>query len=176
MFFSRKLPKFKYNENPVKNELIVKSSGVCPVCSKKTDYAYKGPFFSVEEVEDICPWCIADGSAAEKFDGMFQDYDSCEVVENSDYTDELLLRTPGYCGWQQEEWLSHCGDYCSFVGYVGWKELVKLGLVSELREDFEKYGLHEEGSKKQLVKGGSLQGYLFKCVVCGKHRLSVDSD
>lgn len=176
MLFSRKLPTFKYNENPKRNEIIIKSSGVCPVCGKKTEYVYKGPFYSVEEVEDICPWCIADGSAAEKFDGMFQDDASCEEVDNGDYTDELIHRTPGYCGWQQEEWLSHCGDYCTFVGYVGWKELVDLGIVSDLNDDFERYELLDDLSKKQLEKGGSLQGYLFRCVVCGKYRLAVDSD
>ncbi|WP_276641876.1 CbrC family protein [Trichococcus flocculiformis] len=176
MFFSRKLPKFKYNENPVGNGIIVKESGKCPVCGKKTDYVYKGPFYSAEEAEDICPWCIADGSAAKKFNGEFQDYDSCEEVDNEDYTDELVRRTPGYCGWQKEQWLSHCGDYCSFVGNVGWKELEMMGLVQELREDLEKYGLNETGRREHLVKGGSLQGYLFKCVVCGKHRLAVDSN
>ncbi|WP_308423119.1 CbrC family protein [Marinithermofilum abyssi] len=27
----------------------------------------------------------------------------------------MTLRTPGYRGWQQEVWLSHCGEFCSFV-------------------------------------------------------------
>lgn len=35
----------------------------------------------------------------------------------------LLHRTPGYSGYQQKVWLSHCGDFCAFTGYVGWKEI-----------------------------------------------------
>ncbi|CTW99108.1 colicin E2 tolerance protein [Escherichia coli] len=42
---------------------------------------YSGPFYCVDEVEHLCPWCIADGSAAEKFAGSFQDDASIEGVE-----------------------------------------------------------------------------------------------
>ena len=32
---------------------------------------------------------------------------------------ELVERTPGYHGWQQE---FDCGD-CAFIGYVGWNDI-----------------------------------------------------
>ncbi|WP_251652187.1 CbrC family protein [Paenibacillus glycanilyticus] len=66
------LPKFKYNPEPIKLEVIRKEESVCPVCSKEREYIYIGPFYSIEDVENICPWCIADGKAAEKYDGEFQ--------------------------------------------------------------------------------------------------------
>jgi uncharacterized protein CbrC (UPF0167 family) len=72
------LPEFKYNPNALKLEIIVKGEAECPVCNKKREYAYEGPFYSAEEVEDICPWCIKDGSAAAKYDGEFQDSASCD--------------------------------------------------------------------------------------------------
>ncbi|WP_458787851.1 CbrC family protein, partial [Vallitalea sediminicola] len=75
-----------------------------------------GPFYAIEEVENICPWCIKNGKASEKYDGMFQDDQSCDKVNKEEYLDELVHRTPGYCGWQQEYWLSHCGDFCAFIG------------------------------------------------------------
>ncbi len=34
---------------------------------------YNSSFYSIEEPKYICPWCIADGSAAEKYDGKFND-------------------------------------------------------------------------------------------------------
>lgn len=129
-------------------------------------------------MEDICPWCIADGSAAKKYDGEFQDSASCEEVETVESLHELVFRTPGYSGWQQEVWLSHCGDFCSFVGYVGWKEIKEI--ADELKDDIDKIksetGMTQEEFERSLVKEGSHQGYLFRCIKCGKHRLTSDFD
>jgi len=65
-------------------------------------------------------------------------------------------------GWQQEYWIAHCDDYCAFVGYVGWKELVEMGIDNEMKEC--------------MYNEGSMQGYLFKCLHCGEHFLYVDCD
>lgn len=67
-------------------------------------------------MECLCPYCIADGSAAEKFDGEFQDAAGCDKVDAPAKTEELTKRTPGCIGWQQEYRLAHCGDYCAFGG------------------------------------------------------------
>ena len=171
-----KLPTFKYNPNPIKLGVIMEEETICPVCKKKRDFVYEGPFFSVEEIEGICPWCIADGSAAKKYDGEFQDAHSCEEVDQEAYVDELIYRTPGYTGWQQEYWLSHCGDFCSIIDYVGWDEIKHLEV--ELKDDIEKicedYHLTYQEFKDTLEVGGDLQGYLFKCNCCKQHRLHAD--
>ena len=39
-------------------------------------YAYTAGFYAEEDVDAICPWCIADGSAAARFDGSFTDEDA----------------------------------------------------------------------------------------------------
>lgn len=172
----KELPVFKYNLDPISNEIIVKRKAICPVCHEETDYVYEGPFYSAYDVDDICPWCIKSGRAASKYDGEFQDSATCEDVESTEYLDELVHRTPSYIGWQQEVWLSHCGDFCAFEKYVNWKEIEDI--VDELEEDLKvierDYGLTREEIKRAL--DGRLQGYLFKCVVCGKHRLTVDCD
>jgi hypothetical protein len=174
----RELPSFKYNPGTIKARVIEERKAICPVCSKETNYVYVGPFYSREEVEGICPWCIKDGSAAKKYDGEFQDGCSCEEVDDVEYLDELIHRTPGYCGWQQESWLSHCGDFCAFIDYVGWKEIKDI--EEELEEDIEQIkdnmGITQEEFEESLVNGGSHQGYLFRCVKCGKHRLTTDCD
>ena len=56
--------------------------------------------------------------AASKFDGEFQDPESTDCVSNPDKLDELIHRTPGYCGWQQEYWIAHCDDYCGEHFYM----------------------------------------------------------
>ena len=173
-----RIPSFKYNPDPIKARVIEEREAICPVCNKVTQYVYVGPFYAIEEVEGICPWCIEDGSAAKKYDGEFQDGCSCEDVDSVEYLDELIHRTPGYCGWQQEKWLSHCGDFCAFIDYVGWNEIKDI--ADELEDDIEQIkgemGMTQEEFEESFVNGGSHQGYLFKCVICGKHRLTSDLD
>ena len=62
------LPKFKYHPNPLATGAIAESNEVCECCEEAPGYIYKASFYSTEEVESICPWCIADGSAAEKYE------------------------------------------------------------------------------------------------------------
>lgn len=173
------LPKFKYHPDPLGTGAFQKGeSHTCDCCGKDTEIWYEGPFYSEEEIECLCPGCIASGEAAKKFDGEFQDSYSLEEQLEDEKTDELIHRTPGYLGWQQEFWLTHCGDYCAFVGYVGWPEIVELGLEKEIEETYDKslcfFDL--EDIKNGLRNGGSMQGYLFRCLKCGKHFLYADCD
>lgn len=169
-----KIPYFKYHPDPLKTEVFVKRSAVCPCCGKETSVVYEGPFYSEEEVENLCPDCIASGAAAEKYDGSFQDSESVDEVSDPSKLDELVCRTPGYCGWQQEYWRAHCDDYCAFVGYVGYEDLKKLGVLEEILED---PGLDLWVRENLTALGnGALQGYLFRCLRCGKHLLHVDCD
>jgi uncharacterized protein len=172
------LPQFRYNPHAYELGIIKEEQTVCPCCGETRSFTYEGPFFATGEIEGICPWCIKDGTAAEKFGGEYQDAGSCEDVDKEEYLDELIHRTPGYSGYQQEVWLSHCGDFCAFTGYVGWKEIVPF--KNELKEDIdlirEDFNLSLKELKESLVKDGSMQGYLFTCLHCGQHRLAADSD
>jgi len=172
------LPDFKYNPNAVRLGIIDNQNTTCPVCGEERAYVYSGPFYSVDEVEGICPWCIKDGSAAQKYDGEFQDAGSCDTVENLEYLIELTTRTPGYSGWQQERWLSHCGDFCALKDYVGWSEIkeIKGELKNDLEEIKSDFNLTQEDLENHLINNGSMQGYLFQCLHCSKHRLAVDTD
>jgi uncharacterized protein CbrC (UPF0167 family) len=172
------LPHFKYNPNAEKLGIIKREKTSCPVCKQTRDFVYEGPFYSTGAVEGICPWCIKDGSAAKKYNGEFQDAASCDEVDKPEYVEELTTRTPGYSGWQQERWLSHCGDFCAFKDYVGWKEVkdLKEELADDLNQIRSDYGLTQTELENYLVKNGSMQGYLFQCLHCGKHRLTVDND
>lgn len=170
------LPTFKYNPNSLELGIIKKELTTCCVCKNEREYIYSGPFYSIENVESICPWCIANGNAAKKFDGEFQDSYSCDEVNDEEKLKELIHRTPGYRGWQQEYWLGHCNDFCAFIGYVEWKEIAHLEneLQQDLVEFTEYYGLSLQDFQYSLGHQGSLQGYLFKCLHCGIHRLHVD--
>jgi hypothetical protein len=60
--------------------------------------------YAEAELDDqLCPWCIADGSAAAKFDAQFTDVLWAVPDEvSAEVTEEVLRRTPGLSGWQQE--------------------------------------------------------------------------
>lgn len=172
------LPFFKYNPNAYKLGIIKKEPTNCPSWGQKREYIYDGPFYSTEEIEGICPWCVKDGSASKKFNGEFQDSGSCDSVDKMEYLDELIHNTPGYHGIQQEAWLSHCGDFCAFTEYVGWKDIssLKEELASDIGQIKEEYNFSQQDLERNLVKKGSLQGYLFQCLHCKKHSLAVDTE
>ena len=128
--------KFRYHPDPLKTGAFKNDKTViCDRCNKETNVYYTNPFYSVKEIYALCPDCIASGAAAEKFDGAFQDSESVDEVSDPEKLDELVHRTPGYCGWQQEYWRAHCGDYCAYLGNVGARELRALGVLEEVLDD-----------------------------------------
>lgn len=172
------LPIFRYHPDPLETGAFQKSKEgvICDCCGKTTHICYEGPFFAIDDIDCLCPECIASGKAAGKFDGSFQDdYSVDEGVEDPQKLDELIHRTPGYQGWQQEYWRAHCGDFCAFLGYVGARELRALGILDEVLND----PMWDEQQKEIIqksVNGSSVQCYLFQCLHCGKHMVWMDVD
>ncbi len=172
------IPTFKYHPNPLNTGAfeISEEGVVCGCCGKVTHIYYEAPFYAVDDIDYLCPACIASGKAAEKFDGSFQDdYSVDDGVEDAEKLDELIYRTPGYCGWQQEYWRAHCGDYCAYLGRVGAVELQALDVMDEVLDD----PMWDDEQKEMIensVNGGHLQCYLFQCLHCGKHMVWMDFD
>ena len=170
------IPTFKYHPDPISTgAFIAGENQICSCCYKPTNIVYRAPFYSGEEIECICPECISDGTASIQFDGFFQDPDSVGNVSDPQKLDELIYRTPGYQGWQQEYWPAHCDDFCAFVGYVGWDDIVRMGIEHEIEETYNE-DIPIESLKESMINNGSVQGYLFKCLSCGKHILHVDCE
>ncbi len=69
------LPTFKYHPDSLDTGAFEESKEgvICDCCGKTTHIFYTAPFFSVEDIEYLCPECVSSGKAAEKFDGSFQD-------------------------------------------------------------------------------------------------------
>jgi uncharacterized protein CbrC (UPF0167 family) len=177
-------PSFKYHPDPVGMGHVIESDTECACCRKVRGFIYTGPVYAVQDYsERICPWCIADASANEKLGASFTDevgigggmWDnvSHEVVE------EVAYRTPGFCGWQQEKWWTHCGDAAQFIGRAGHKELKALSpqAIAAIQESA---GL-SDGPKwneffTALDKDGSPTAYVFRCSKCGRLGGYQDSD
>jgi uncharacterized protein len=170
------LPVFKYHPDPIATGSVVESSNSCRRCGQQRGYIYAGPVFSdVELDEAICPWCIADGSAAREFDAEFTDaggvgaYGSWDEVP-AEVVEEVSRRTPGFNGWQQERWWTHCGDAAEFLGRAGQKELETswASAVPAIQVDAE---MDDENWREYfalLDANGSPTGYVFRCRHCGQ--------
>ena len=167
------LPKFKYHPNVYSNSITTFGNGICQCCNKEVK-AYVETMYTIEDINCICFNCIADGSAAQKFDGSFIQH--AQDIKNKDAIEELNSRTPGYVSWQGEYWLACCDDYCEFIGDVGTKELNEMGIADEVFEEYEKSSPFDDNDwiKENLTAGGSVAGYLFKCRHCGKYHLHID--
>ena len=175
-------------QTPTGSIFFEQEEGQCSVCSAQRSLRYTSSFYSVEEPEYLCPWCIADGSAAAKYNGEFNDYAGIEGVSvDPASTDEttipkaLLLqvseRTPSYSSWQQEVWLTHCGEPCAFIDYADAEMIAPL--LKELQDDIAtiEHGFGVEPKYLlECLNSGGLAGYLFRCVICGQHRLHTDCD
>jgi uncharacterized protein len=161
---SDELPQFRYHPDPVTMGSVVESAEVCERCGQARGFVYAGPVYAVEEVEFLCPWCIADGSAADQFDADFTTTDGAPSDVPAAVLEEIVHRTPGFAGWQQERWMFHCADGAEFLGRVGWEEVSALpGAVESLRSD----GGLDDAAMRNLSAAGDLTGYLFRCGHCG---------
>lgn len=172
-------PFFRYQPNCYKNGTFIQledgEAFACPCCGKQTDIYYANALYAEDEVTELCPNCIIDGSAAETFNGIF--IQDAEEVGDQEKENELFKRTPGYASWQGEHWLSCCGDYCAFIARVGIEELQEMGIADDVLSEYAQQNEYEiEVVRNHLGKDGSLCGYLFKCLHCGKYRLWVDAD
>lgn len=170
------LPQFRYYPDPVGTGVFVEDEAtICPCCGNKSTVYYSAMPYCIENVENLCPDCIASGRAAEKYDASFVQDAEWEGEPDKEKDDVLFRRTPGYISWQGEHWLSCCGDYCAYLGTVGTRELKAMDIAKKVFAEYAKRCEFED-MEQFLVKDGSLCGYLFRCLHCGNHHLWVDAD
>ena len=168
------LPHFIYHPDPVGTGSVQPSSDTCVSCNQARGYIYVGPVYAVDEYENcICPWCIADGSAHQRLGATFVDDESVGLDGDDTLSEaqiaEICQRTPGFNGWQQECWFTHCDDAAEFIGKAGHTELLEMGPAA-IAAVQDSTGL-EEGPQWQafftaLDKDYGPTAYLFKCRHC----------
>lgn len=170
------LPDFRYHPDPLATGSIIASPNACRRCGQRRGYIYTGPVYADRDLDDaLCPWCIADGSAAREFDAEFTDADgvgdhgSWDAVP-PDVVEEVSRRTPSFTGWQQERWWTHCGDAALFLGRAGRRDVEDRwsGVIPSLMADI---GLEGEAWREYaavLDAEGSPTAYVFQCRHCGQ--------
>jgi uncharacterized protein len=175
------LPQFRYHLDPVRNEVIVASDIPCICCTQARGYVYVGPTYTARsEVNDnLCPWCIADGSAATTFDAVFvDDHTLFSANVAREIIDHVSKQTPGFISWQSEQWQAHCNDACVFHG-----DATVADIANASRESIEawkaEYNMKDE-DWNNLTDGYEPKGhsafYKFVCRHCSAVRFSWDMD
>lgn len=176
------LPQFRYHPDPLRSGSIEVSQTECRCCGRPRGYIYTGPVYAEEELDEaICPWCIADGSAAKQFEAQFVDEEALSTDASEDVYEELSRRTPGYNSWQNEQWPVCCEDATAFLGAVG---------IAELRRDFREWegamlnhilyemkisGRAALNMLESLHKDKGPTAYLFECLHCRRQHFHVDA-
>ncbi|WP_150526816.1 CbrC family protein [Roseibium sediminis] len=171
------LPYFEYYPDPVGNGSIVEKSATCPCCQQRRTFMYVGPIYCIEEVEEVCPWCIHDGSAADKWGANFNDI----IHAPSGVPEHILVtvasRTPGYVSWQDNKWLFSHNDALVFRGDVVGKDLIKrneTAKISACRAALAEFKFPEDFDLSNVVFGGQPAIYLFQDRATGQYHAYAD--
>jgi uncharacterized protein len=183
------LPTFRYHPDPVATGSIIADRIICCSCGEERSHRYTLPMYGVNEVGDLCPWCIADGSSAARFEVTFNDavghhpwynfYDDEEwpdpppayLVVPDDVVDEIRHRTPSYSSWQDLSWLSHCNDAAAYRGRL---DSAGLRAMPELEQQVrQELGL-PAGVPVTVDPDGDLLVHWFRCLHCGEDLAQPD--
>ena len=200
------LPYFKYHPDPISTGSIKKSNRTCESCEEQRGFIYTGSFYSKHSLNDICPWCIASGFAADKYDGSFiSQIDLVQVIDtrepkrgmskfflslfsvngsNSDkslranWREELFYRTPGFSSYQEEIWLSCCDTPCEFRGLATVDDFRKISEEEKLRLFQNSSVCAEYLEELQEGENETKHDYYFKfvCASCNEIRFLEDLD
>lgn len=183
MASSEVLPVFKYHPAPLATGAVKADADTpCLGCNRIRGYIYTGPVYTERNFildDHLCPWCIADGSAAQKFGATFNDTGATDGIPEAIRT-EVEARTPGFEAWQQALWLACCGDAAAFQCVAGAEELKRdfpkaLPVVKKyLRQELDLSREDAEEILEELSKDGEPSAYIFQCLHCNKYLAYVD--
>ncbi len=174
---TERLPGSRYHPDPIATGSVEPSDVSCAACGMARGHVYTGPTHSERELDRrICPWCIADGRAHRVLGVTFVDergiggYSGRWGRVPAAVVRELVERTPGFLGWQEEQWFTCCGDAAAFVGRAGKRELEAAGAeaIALVREDLDLDEQTWERYFDELDADGSPTAYLFSCLHCGR--------
>jgi len=175
------LPHFRYHPDPIDTGSITQSDAECVVCGEQRGLIYTGPVYAERDFENaICPWCIADGSAARSLGATFVDREAFADDTPVAVITEISERTPGYGRWQPKEWPSCCGDAAAFLGPFGIAEIrakhpeLEGFVLSQIVYGLGISGGAATGVLESLRRDTSPTAYLFECLHCGEPQIHVD--
>ena len=174
----RILPTFRYHPDPIATGSIVRSDKTCACCSKAGGWIYVASVYGPSNLRgNICPWCIASGTAALRYNCSFND-DSplAEAQLAPAIILEVSRKTPGYSSWQQEVWQACCDDACEFHGDAPASEMKALSDESLVRiqDDWQISLKRLDDLLNVYVPGGGIAIFKFVCRHCHRAKYALD--
>lgn len=167
------LPTFRYHLDPIGSGSVVTSVKKCKCCRKARGFIYEGPTYSEDDLDEaLCPWCIADGSAFEKYDVTFVSSEAFDEDASDDAMNAICERTPGFNAWQTEKWPSCCGEPAAFVTPAGYEQIhtkyprLEGELMMYIVHQMEISGGAATRTLHSLQRDQSPTAFIFKCLHC----------
>lgn len=179
------LPSFLLFPNPQAEDVLSFKRGTCDVCGKARDVMYKGPVYGGRVGEhdfNVCPWCIADGSAGARglvFNDLGPVPFGHAAIKLPQEEQELAeRRTPGYVTWQGNHWMACCGHACVYLGEADREDLCGRWAsgVPSMFEGEDRSQEEIDEIVNRVERGGSVCAYVFQCRHCGQLRAYWDCD
>ncbi|MEV7971716.1 CbrC family protein [Cellulomonas sp. NPDC089187] len=164
---TQELPVFTFHPDPVATGMIRRSPNTCPSCDRARGWEYVKTPYGRGCLEHLCPWCIADGSAAQLGASFVDDLPLVNGGVAPDVVAVVCDRTPGITGWQQEVWQVCCADACVYLGPLDVAGA--LDLPEAVRNQ---YGLSSDRAELLIESGGGV--HRFRCRHCGDEQLWID--
>jgi hypothetical protein len=145
-------------------------------------YVYTGPCYVEDDFDAmLCPWCIADGRAFQRFGVTF-----AEIAPGPGFdlhtAEEIEERTPGITTWNPIQWPACCDMPMAYMEPVGTAELqarhVKLAaaLPAQLATAQGIDAAAAAALCQQLQRDGSPTLHVFRCLRCKREQGVLDSD
>lgn len=174
------IPYFKYHLDPLKTGHAKRVDFNCVCCNRPSAYAYHGSRYTSRDQEGpLCFKCIKSGAAAEKFDLNFNWFNGEANNIHPTEIEELEKKTPGYSGWQQPIWLTHCNQIAQFQGNFTVDEMLER--FDELKFEMKKnFGRMDDEVLLDIIqcpdriRVDNLAFFKFQCLACNKILVHVD--
>ncbi len=120
---SDSLPVFPYHRDPVRSGSVRPSEARCECCGQARGTLYAGVMYAREAPQSLCPWCIADGSAAERHQGHFFDASFCDdnfqpVEMPIEWSHTVFALTIGFATFNPIHWWIHCGEPAEYINRI----------------------------------------------------------
>lgn len=183
---STELPVFALFADPVGEGVFKRGEARCDACGRARGWVYDGPVYSAADEEPtVCPWCIADGTAAAKLECTFNDGTIFPMLPGTAQLteeDRVLVeeRTPGFTTWQGNHWMMCCGRACVYLGEAKPGDLEPggrfEGAAEAIFEDDEERDEEEKAEILEQIGGGEAGAYVFRCATCGGMKGYWDAD
>lgn len=144
---------------------MIEKNSRCACCEQERDVMYIGPIYCVNDVSEVCPWCIADGSAAAKWSASFNDLYNIPESVPQHVVRTIDSRTPGYSTWQGNRWLFSKDDALVFVGEVIGSAIVRKNETEKVhacRNALVDWNFPSDFDLSNVVIGGQPAIYLFQ--------------